>query len=85
MAVEGGCVPGNVQGRVSEPVLSCFETQGAIYSGEAACDGDSMGTTTAAGFEPARADPSGFLVHRLNHSAKPPASLSRTSFLPVRG
>ena len=27
---------------------------------------------TAAGFEPARAEPSGFLVHLLNHSDKPP-------------
>ena len=32
--------------------------------------------TTAAGFEPARAEPSGFRVHLLNHSDKLPCNLT---------
>ena len=51
------------------PTLThCLHRQDARY-GKHICDEKLKKLTQSAGFEPARAEPNGFLVHRLNHSA----------------
>ena len=51
------------------PTLShCLHIQDTMY-GKYICDEKLQKLTQSAGFEPARAEPNGFLVHRLNHSA----------------
>ena len=54
------------QNKNCQNALTCLKYFGQIY--------DKI--SLSAGFEPAREDPNGFLVHRLNHSATTTSAIS---------